>query len=232
MAFKINSPAPSAAGASSGPAPAIPLTTPKPATPLTTPKPAYSPRPARPMPSRDRNFKEDKDSVRLNERIRVPQVRLIDQNGEQVGIVATTQALQMARDANLDLMEISPNAQPPVCKICDYGKFKYEKKKKDHQARKKQVVVKVKEVQLRPNTDQHDLDYKIKNSHEFLVEGDKVKFTILFRGREIAHTQPGFLMCKEVVERLKEVGIVEAPPKLEGKKLIMILGPNPAAKKK
>jgi translation initiation factor IF-3 len=226
MAFKINPPAPSAPGSTNtGPAPATPLTTPRPSTP-------YSPRPARPIQPRDRNFREDKDSVRLNERIRVPQVRLIDQNGGQVGVVPTAQALQMARDANLDLMEISPNAVPPVCKICDYGKFKYEKKKKEHQARKKQVVVKVKEVQLRPNTDQHDLDYKIKNSHEFLTEGDKVKFTILFRGREIAHTQPGFARCKEVVERLKDVGIVEAPPKLEGKKLIMILGPNPAAKKK
>jgi translation initiation factor IF-3 len=186
------------------------------------------------MPSRDRNFggKEDKDSVRLNERIRVPQVRLIDQNGEQVGIVDTKQALQMARDANLDLMEISPNAQPPVCKICDYGKFKYEKKKKEHQARKNQVIVKVKEVQLRPNTDQHDLDYKIKNSHEFLTEGDKVKFTILFRGREIAHTKPGFELVNEVVDRLKEVGVIESPPKLEGKKLIMVMAPNPAAKKK
>jgi translation initiation factor IF-3 len=216
MAFKINPPGAGAPGAPAGGGP----------------KPAFSPRP-RPFPSRDRNFnRDDKDDVRLNERIRVPQVRLIDENGEQVGIVPTSQALQMARDKGLDLMEVSPNAQPPVCKICDYGKFKYEKKKKEHQARKNQVVVKVKEVQLRPNTDQHDLDYKIKNSHEFLEEGDKVKFTILFRGREIAHTEPGFAMCREVIERLKEVGVVEAPPKLEGKKLIMILAPNPLAKKK
>lgn len=219
MAFKINPPAGGTVIA--------------PATPgSSTSKPAFTPRP-RPFPSRDRNFnKDDKDDVRINERIRVPQVRLIDEKGEQVGIVETRQALQMARDRGLDLMEVSPNAQPPVCKICDYGKFKYEKKKKEHQARKNQVVVKVKEVQLRPNTDQHDLDYKIKNSHEFLEEGDKVKFTILFRGREIAHTEPGFKMCNEVIERLKEVGVVEAPPKLEGKKLIMILAPNPQAKKK
>jgi translation initiation factor IF-3 len=157
---------------------------------------------------------------------------LIDENGEQVGIVPTSQALQMARDKGLDLMEVSATASPPVCKICDYGKFKYEKKKKEAQARKNQVIVKVKEVQLRPNTDEHDLEYKIKNAHEFLEEGDKVKFTILFRGREIAHTEPGFKMCKEVIERLGEVGIVEMAPKLEGKKLMMIMAPNPQAKKK
>ena len=213
--------------------PANPATTIPPATGGTTgPKTFASPRP-RPFPSRDRNFnKDDKDDVRLNERIRVPQVRLIDEKGEQVGIVPTVQALQMARDRGLDLMEVSAAASPPVCKICDYGKFKYEKKKKETVARKNQVVIKVKEVQLRPNTDVHDLEYKIKNSHEFLEEGDKVKFTIMFRGREIAHTQPGFKMCNEIIEKLKEVGVVESPPKLEGKKLIMILSPNPLAKKK
>ena len=200
--------------------------------PSTGPKPAPFPRP-RPFPSRDRNFsREDKDDVRLNERIRVPNVRLIDEKGEQVGVVPTQEALRMARDRGLDLMEVAATANPPVCKICDFGKFKYEKKKKEAQARKNQVIVKVKEVQLRPNTDEHDLDYKIKNSHEFLLEGDKVKFTVMFRGREIAHTQPGYKMCYEIIEKLKEVGIVEAPPKLEGKKMIMILGPNPLAKKK
>lgn len=231
------------------PAPSTPSTTPSsggggfvsngaPAS-TTTPRPVpggtgggFTPRP-RPFPSRDRNFgKEDKDGVRLNERIRVPEVRLIDENGGQVGIVPTSQALQMARDKGLDLMEVAATAKPPVCKICDYGKHKYEVKKKEAQARKNQVIVKVKEVQLRPNTDEHDLAYKIKNSYEFLQEGDKVKFTIMFRGREIAHTQPGFEMCRDIIEKLKEVGIVETPPKLEGKKLMLILGPNPAAKKK
>ena len=162
----------------------------------------------------------------------MPQVRLIDENGEQVGIVPTQQALQMARDKGLDLMEVAAGASPPVCKICDYGKFKYEKKKKEAQARKNQVVVKVKEVQLRPNTDEHDLSYKIKNAQEVIEEGDKVKFTILFRGREIAHTEPGFKMCKEVIERVGEAAIVELAPKLEGKKLMMILAPNPQFKKK
>jgi translation initiation factor IF-3 len=206
-------------------------------TPSTTgPRPAgapFAPRP-RPFPSaRDRSFgREEKDDVRLNERIRVPNVRLIDEKGEQVGIVPTVQALQMARDKGLDLMEVAATANPPVCKICDYGKHKYEVKKKEAQARKNQVIVRVKEVQLRPNTDEHDLAYKIKNSHEFLSEGDKVKFTILFRGREIAHTQPGYEMCKEIVEKLKDVGVVETYPKLEGKKMLMILAPGAAVKKK
>ncbi|MBS1960002.1 MAG: translation initiation factor IF-3 [Bdellovibrionales bacterium] len=234
MAFKINPPATGATGTTTGTGTIIQPASNNGPRPSTGPKPAFTPRSPRPFPPRDRNFgnRDDKDGVRLNERIRVPQVRLIDEKGEQVGIVETRAALQMARDRGLDLMEVSPNAQPPVCKICDYGKHKYEKKKKEHQARKNQVVVKVKEVQLRPNTDQHDLDYKIKNSREFLEEGDKVKFTILFRGREIAHTEPGFKLVAEVIERLKDVGIVEAPAKLEGKKLIMIMAPNPAAKKK
>ena len=235
MAFKINPVGTPPAGGSTSTAPSTPgpVITPRaPGSPPPTPG-GFSQRP-RPFPSRDRNFNRDekKDDVRLNDRIRVPNVRLIDENGEQVGVVHTVQALQMARDRGLDLMEVAATANPPVCKICDYGKFKYEKKKKETVARKNQVIQKVKEVQLRPNTDQHDLDYKIKNSHEFLENGDKVKFTLLFRGREIAHTEPGYRMCAEVVEKLKDVGIVEYNPKLEGKKMIMILSPNPAHKKK
>lgn len=243
MAFKINnpstnSPPPSGGGTiiTSGASSSNPNPNPSPIIPRAPgsapPSSTFSPRP-RPYPSRDRNNfnRDDKDDVRLNERIRVPNVRLIDEKGEQVGVVPTSQALQMARDRGLDLMEVAATANPPVCKICDYGKFKYEKKKKETVARKNQVIQKVKEVQLRPNTDQHDLDYKIKNSREFLEDGDKVKFTLLFRGREIAHTEPGYKMCAEVVEKLKDVGIVEYYPKLEGKKMIMILSPNPAHKK-
>lgn len=173
---------------------------------------------------------QSKDEHRINERIRVPQVRLIDEKGEQVGIVPTIQALSMARDRGLDLMEVSPNAQPPVCKICDYGKFKYEKKKKEHQAKKKQVVIKVKEVQLRPQTDDHDLEYKFKNVREFLIEGDKAKITIMFRGREIAYLEQGHKMLQKLIEQVKDVANVEYPPKLEGKKLIMILAPGAAKK--
>jgi translation initiation factor IF-3 len=160
----------------------------------------------------------------------VPQVRLIDEKGNQVGVVDTREALQMARDRGLDLMEVSAASSPPVCKICDYGKFKYEKKKKEHDARKKQTVIKVKEVQLRPQTDVHDLDYKFKNIRTFLEEGDKAKISIMFRGREIQYVDQGFRMMRDLVKRTEDIGIVEAPPKLEGKKLIMILAPAPNKK--
>lgn len=161
----------------------------------------------------------------------MPQVRLIDEKGNQVGIVPTQEALQMARERGLDLMEISPNAQPPVCKICDYGKFKYEKKKKEHEARKKQTVIKVKEIQLRPQTEEHDLEYKFKNVRTFLEEGDKAKITIMFRGREITYVDQGFKIMKQLAEQVKDIAVVEAHPKLEGKKLIMILAPAPGGKK-
>lgn len=168
----------------------------------------------------------NKDEHRINERIRIPQVRLIDHEGNQVGVVDTRQALQMARDVGLDLVEISPNSSPPVCKILDYGKFKYEKKKKDHEAKKKQVVVKVKEVQLRPNTDDHDVEYKFKNILQFLEDGDKAKITIMFRGREVAYVDQGYKIMARLVEMTKEIANVESPAKLEGKKLMMILAPG------
>jgi translation initiation factor IF-3 len=166
----------------------------------------------------------------MNERIRVPQVRLIDDEGNQVGVVPTPQALQMARDKGLDLMEVSPNSQPPVCKILDYGKYKYEKKKKDHEARKKQVVIKVKEVQFRPMTEEHDLEYKFKNIRQFLLEGDKAKAIIMFRGREVAYVDQGYKMMAKLLDEMKDIATVESPAKLEGKKLIMILAPIPHKK--
>src|SRR5579884_872330 len=187
--------------------------------------PAFRPRfPRGPVPN------QSKDEHRINERIRVPEVRLIDELGNQVGVVPTREALQMARDKGLDLMEVSPNSSPPVCKICDYGKFKYEKKKKEAQARKKQTVIKVKEIQLRPQTEEHDLDYKFKNVRTFLEEGDKAKITIMFRGREITYVDQGFKIMKRLQEMVKDIAIVEATPKLEGKKLIMILAPAPGGK--
>lgn len=175
---------------------------------------------------------QNKDEHRINERIRVPQVRLIDEQGNQVGVVPTYEALQMARDRGLDLMEVSPNAQPPVCKICDYGKFKYEKKKKEQIAKKKQTVIKVKEIQLRPQTEEHDLEYKFKSVRQFLIDGDKAKITIMFRGREITYADQGFKMMKQLQERVKDIAVTEAPPKLEGKKLIMILAPSAGTGKK
>lgn len=147
-----------------------------------------------------------------------------------MGVVPTFQALQMARERNLDLMEVSPNAQPPVCKICDYGKFKYEKKKKEHQAKKKQTVIKVKEIQLRPQTEEHDLEYKFKNVRQFLEDGDKAKITIMFRGREITYVDQGYKIMKQLAEMVKDIGTVESFPKLEGKKLIMIISPGASKK--
>lgn len=176
------------------------------------------------------NINQSKDEHRINERIRVPQVRLIDEKGGQVGIVQTQQALQMARDRGLDLMEVSPNAQPPVCKICDYGKFKYEKKKKEHQAKKKQTVIKVKEIQLRPQTEEHDLEYKFRNIRQFLLDGDKVKITVMFRGREITYVDQGYKIMESLLQKVKDIATIEVPPKLEGKKLMMILSPAPAKK--
>ena len=173
-----------------------------------------------------------RDEHRINERIRVPSVRLIDEIGTQVGVVSTSDALKMAKERGLDLMEVAPNANPPVCKICDYGKFKYEKKKKEHHARKKQAVIKVKEVQFRPQTEEHDLDYKFKNVREFLMDGDKAKITIVFRGREIAFTENGRKIMDRLIAHVKDIAIIEADPKFEGKRMIMIIGPNPIAIKK
>ena len=192
--------------------------------------PSGPPAPSFPRPRGRYDNNQSKDEHRINERIRVPNVRLIDEQGNQVGVVTTYQALVMAREKNLDLMEISPNAQPPVCKICDYGKYKYEKKKKEQQAKKKQTVIKVKEIQLRPQTEEHDLDYKFKNIRTFLEEGDKAKITIMFRGREVAYSEQGYRIMSQLVDKLKDIAVVEAPAKLEGKKMIMILAPAPAKK--
>lgn len=182
---------------------------------------------SRPRPNRViRETNEKREEHRLNERIRVPQVRLIDQNGEQKGILSTQDALRMARDAGLDLMEVAPEANPPVCKIVDYGKFKYEKKKKEHQAKRKQTVIKVKEVQLRPQTDEHDLDYKFRNVRQFLLDGDKAKISIMFRGREVSYVDNGYRIMEKLINLVKDVSIVESSPKLEGKRLIMVLAPS------
>ncbi len=201
-------------------------------TPSSPSNPAGPPFPPRPRFTRGITPQFNKDEHRINERIRVPQVRLIDDVGNQVGVVDTRDALQMAKDKGLDLMEVSPNSNPPVCKICDYGKFKYEKKKKEAVARKKQTVIKVKEVQLRPQTEEHDLEYKFKNIRQFLEDGDKAKITIMFRGREIAYADQGFRIMRELAEKVKDIANIEASPKLEGKKLIMILAPGAASANK
>jgi len=202
-----------------------------PSNPSGPPGPSGPPSFPRPRSPRGPIPNQNRDEHRINERIRVPQVRLIDEKGEQVGVVPTFEALKMARERGLDLMEVSPNSSPPVCKICDYGKFKYEKKKKEHEAKKKQTVIKVKEVQLRPQTEEHDLDYKFKNIRKFLEDGDKAKITIMFRGREITYVDQGHKMMRQLQDMVKDIAVVEAYPKLEGKKLIMVLAPAPAGKK-
>jgi len=178
-----------------------------------------------------RNKFQKKEAHRINELIKCPQVRLVDENGQQAGVVSTRDALKRAQNVGLDLMEVAPNENPPVCKICDYGKFKYEKKKKDNVAKKKQTVIKVKEVQFRPNTETHDLDYKFKNVRNFLEGGDKAKVSVLFRGRQITHKEQGFKIVEDLIEKMKDVGSPESSPKMEGRRLIVILAPVSSTKR-
>ncbi len=162
---------------------------------------------------------------RVNERIRANEIRLIGAEGENLGVVTPGRAMELAEDAGLDLVEISPNAAPPVCKIMDFGKFKYEQQKRESEARKKQKTIEVKEVKFRPNTDVHDYDVKMRNVFRFLEGGDKVKITLRFRGREMAHQNLGRELLERVAEDVKEVGKVESMPKMEGRQMIMMIGP-------
>ncbi len=157
--------------------------------------------------------------------IRVPQVRVIDAEGNQLGVMATRDAMTTAEEAGLDLVEISATATPPVCRIMDYGKYKYQLSKKSKDAKKKQSVVLVKEMKLRGKTEEHDFQFKVRNIKKFLGEGNKVKVTIIFKGREITHTDLGMGMLKRVIEELKEVAVIEAPPKLEGRNMSMMVAP-------
>lgn len=162
----------------------------------------------------------------MNEEIRVPQVRLIDENGEMLGVLSIRDALYKAFQAGLDLLEISPNAVPPVCKITDYGKFKYEAQKKANEARKKQKVVEIKEIKVRPNIDDHDYDVKMRQAKSFIGEGDKVKVTLRFRGREMAHQELGVKLLERIRTELVELVKVEQMPRLENRQMIMVLAPK------
>ncbi len=173
--------------------------------------------------------REGEKDMRTNRRIRVPEVRLIDENGEQVGVFITREALRRAEEAGLDLVEISPMARPPVCKIMDYGKYKYEQSKRKQEQKKKQAVVLIKEIKMRPATDEHDFQTKLRHVRRFLEDGNKVKITIRFRGREMAHKDIGHERMKRVIEEVGELGEVENFPKMEGRQMFMMLGP---AKKK
>lgn len=164
---------------------------------------------------------------RVNERIRDAEIRLIGADGENVGVVSGARALEMAEEVGLDLVEISPNANPPVCKIMDFGKYKYETQKREAEARKKQKIIDVKEVKFRPNTDKHDYDVKMRNVFRFLEDGDKVKITLRFRGREMAHQDLGRTLLQRIAGDVDGLGKVENMPKMEGRQMIMIIGPLP-----
>jgi translation initiation factor IF-3 len=164
---------------------------------------------------------------RVNERIREDELRLIGADGENVGVVSSHRALEMAEEAGLDLVEISPNAKPPVCKIMDFGKYKYETQKREAEARKKQKIIEVKEVKFRPNTDTHDYDVKMRNVFKFLDNGDKVKVTLRFRGREMAHQDLGRILLERIAADTEGRGKVENMPKMEGRQMIMVIGPMP-----
>lgn len=164
--------------------------------------------------------------ARINERIRVPQVRVIGEEGEQLGVLDIRDAIRAAREKGLDLVEVAATADPPVCRIIDFGKFQYEAKKKANEAKKKQVTITVKEVKFRPGTDDHDYDYRMKHAREWLDDGDKVKATIWFRGREMTHRELGARILEKLEKDLADVGEVEARPRMEGNQMFIILGPK------
>ncbi|WP_081871237.1 translation initiation factor IF-3 [Nitratireductor basaltis] len=167
-----------------------------------------------------------KEGPRANRDIRVPRVQLIDDEGNNRGVVSTDEALRIAQDAGLDLVEVSPNAEPPVCKITDLGKLKYQSQKKAAEARKKQKTVEIKEIKMRPNIDTHDYEVKLKAARRFFEAGDKVKVTLRFRGREMAHMELGMKLLNRVREEVEEIAKVEAEPKLEGRQMMMVLAPR------
>jgi|TARA_B100001057_G_scaffold104841_1_gene102309 translation initiation factor IF-3 len=166
------------------------------------------------------------DGPRVNGAIRALQVRCIDPDGEQLGVLDTREAISKAEDFGLDLVEVQPNVDPPVCKILDYGKYKYEAQKRANEARKKQKIIEVKEIKLRPNIDEHDYQVKMRNVVKFLSGGDKVKVTLRFRGREMAHQELGANVLTRVREETEEIAKIEAMPKMEGRQMIMVLAPK------
>jgi translation initiation factor IF-3 len=163
---------------------------------------------------------------RINHRIRVPEIRVIDAEGNQLGVLETRRALDMAREQGLDLVEVAPQAQPPVCRILDYGKYKYDQAKKQKDAKKKAHNVDVKGIRMRYGTEAHDLDYRVKDARRFLEEGNKVQITLIFRGRELAHPEIGKAQLDKLTTALADVGVVERPPSLEGRRMTLLLAPK------
>jgi translation initiation factor IF-3 len=165
--------------------------------------------------------------ARTNRRIKAREVRVVGPEGDQLGVLPIEQALARAQELGMDLVEVSPMAKPPVCKIMDYGKFKYLEKKKQNEAKKKQVVVQLKEVKLRPRTEEHDYATKLKKVREFLEEANKARITVMFRGREMSHRELGQKVLQRVIEDLRETAVIESAPRMEGRQMFMILAPNP-----
>ena len=179
-------------------------------------------------PPRDRDDRRrPTDRLRINHRIRVPEVRVIVDEGEQLGVIPTHEAMRIATEKGLDLVEISPRSFPPVCRIMDYGKYKYEQAKKKQQARKHASTVETKEIKFRPKTEQHDMDFKVKHVRNFLEAGNKVRLAVVFRGREITHPQTGMAVLNRVIEATNDIATVEVNANLEGKRMIMIMAPRP-----
>jgi translation initiation factor IF-3 len=172
------------------------------------------------------NFTPTREGPRVNEDIAVLRVRLVDERGNMVGIVGRNEAIAMASDVGLDLVEVAPNADPPVCKILDFGKYKYEEQKKKNEARKKQKIIEVKEIKLRPSIDDHDYDVKMRSMVKFIEEGDKVKVTMRFRGRELAHQELGMDVLVRVRDDLDEIAKVEQMPRMEGRQMTMVISPK------
>jgi len=168
---------------------------------------------------------KDSKDININERIRVREVRLIDDSGKQLGVVATVEALRMAREQELDLVEVSPKTNPPVCKIMDYGKFKYQLAKKAHEAKKKQTVIQIKEMKLGLKIEEHDLTFKMKHMKEFLNDGHKVKVIIMFKGREVLHIDMGEKLAQKIIESMKDAGTMEQKLRFDGRNIVMIFAP-------
>lgn len=163
----------------------------------------------------------------MNERITGREVRVIDEEGKMLGVMTPSAALTMAEEKGLDLIEIAPTANPPTCKMMDYGKWKYENKKKAQEAKKKQTVISIKEIQIRPRTDDHDLETKMKKAREFLLDGDKVKVNLRYQGREMAHKDLGAKVLQKVIDDLKDLAVPEVEPKMEGRQLFVVMAPDP-----
>jgi translation initiation factor IF-3 len=170
-----------------------------------------------------RSQRSQRPENRINEQIRVPQVRVVGPDGEQLGILTIAEALEKSRGFNLDLVEVAPNADPPVCKVMDYGKFRYQQQKRAHEAKKKQTVIHVKEVKIRPKIDEHDYQFKLQHVKRFLNDGNKAKISVGFRGREIVHKDIGRKLLERFIEDTREIGEIESMPKMEGRNMTVIL---------